>query len=184
MHLFYCKPNEKSMEGEQKMSELEREILEEEPDVAVLDDVSAEMLMQRIAEAKKEYDRMEAWYKRQLEKIKEKRDATVAWAEGCLRGYFDMVPTHDTKTMRSYKLPSGTLVMKMPGPAFDHDDKTLIPWLKKNWPEYVKVEESVDWKELKKQLKVAGTGMVTEDGEVVPGVKVTPKQPEFHAEPN
>ena len=157
---------------------------QEEKDIAVLDDASAEMLMHRIKEANDEYDRMESWYKTQLKRMKEKRDATVAWAEGCLRGYFEMVPKKETKTQQSYQLPSGKLVMKMPGPAFDHDDKTLIPWLKKNWPEYVKIEESVDWKELKKQLKVSGTGMVTEDGEVVPGVKVTPKQPEFHAEPN
>lgn len=169
------------------MSELRSEILDEEQEeqvqeLVVLDDASAEMLMHRIKEANDEYDRMEAWYKTQLKRMKEKRDTTIAWAEGCLRGYFEMVPKKETKTQQSYQLPSGKLVMKQNGPTFDVDDATVVPWLRANGMEqYIKTTESANWAELKKTLKVAGDGMATEDGEIIPGIKVTPKDPEFHA---
>lgn len=167
------------------MSEMLNEILEDEQeDVIVLDDASAEMLMQQIAGADAEYERMEAWYKQQMTRIRERRDRIVSWAEGCLRGYFDMVPKHETKTTKSYQLPGGKLVMKQLGPDFSRDPEALLSWAKKYAPECVKVEESVSWVDLKKKLKVVGANMVTEDGEIVPGITVTEKEPEFHAVPN
>jgi len=171
------------------MSELPREILEEEEqeeqDVAILDDASAGMLMHRIKDANEEYDRMESWYKVQLKRMKEKRDATIAWAKGCLRSYFDLVPKKATKTQQSYQMMSGKLVLKQPGPEFDVNDDVVIPWLKANGLEqYIKTKETVNWVELKKVVKVAGTGVSTEDGEIVPGITVTEREPEFNAIPN
>ena len=45
----------------------------------------------------------------------------------------------------------------------------------------VKTKESADWKELKKELKVApdGKSMVTADGEIVPGITVIEREPKF-----
>lgn len=171
------------------MSEMPIEILEdeeqEEQDVAILDDASAGMLMHRIKDANEEYDRMESWYKAQLKRMKEKRDATIAWAKGCLRSYFDLVPKKATKTQQSYQMMSGKLVLKQPGPEFDVDDEVVIPWLKANGLEqFIKTKETVSWVELKKVLTVTPTGMVTEDGEIVPGITVTEREPEFNAIPN
>lgn len=168
------------------MSELEKEILDEEQEyqqeeMMVLDDTSAEMMMKQIADANKEYDRMESWYKTQLKRIKERRDGIVAWAEGCLRGYFDLVPTRDTRTQRSYQLPSGKLVLKNREPEYERQDDVLIAWLKQNAPEYIKVQEAVDWANLKKAMKTTGDSMTTEDGEIIPGITVVAREPEFHA---
>ncbi len=167
------------------MSELAREILEEEEeqdeqDVAILDDASAEILIRRIREANEEYERMEAWYKSQLKRMKEKRDNTVAWAEGCLRKYFDLVPKKESKTQQSYQLPGAKLVLKTRAPEYDVDDAVLIPWLKADgWQEFIRVKETADWAKLKPLLKVSGTGMVDDDGQVVPGITVTEREPEF-----
>lgn len=172
------------------MSEIAREILEEEEeqeeqDIAVLDDASAGMMMRRIKDANEEYDRMESWYKTQLKRMKEKRDATIAWAKGCLRSYFDLVPKKTTKTQQSYQMMSGKLVMKHPGPEFDVDDEITVPWLKANGLEqFIKTKETVNWVELKKVLTVTPAGMTTEDGEIVPGITVTEREPEFTAVPN
>ena len=171
------------------MSEMPRESLEdeeqEEQDVAILDDASAGMLMHRIKDANEEYDRMEAWYMAQLNRMREKRDATITWAKGCLRAYFDLVPKKETKTQQSYQMMSGKLVLKQLGPEFDVDNDTVIPWLKANGLEqYIKTRETVNWAELKKALSVTATGMVTEDGEIVPGITVTEREPEFNAIPN
>lgn len=165
------------------MSEARKIELDEEDlqDVAIFDDDSAEYMLRRIREANEQCERMEAWYTRQLEKCREVRDRTVAWAENNLRGYFEMVPAKATKTQRSYELPGGKLVLKHQAPKFETKDEELVPWLKANRPELVKIKESSDWENLKKELKISpeGTSMVTEDGEIVPGITVTPREDKF-----
>lgn len=169
------------------MSEMLDEIYEENEgeelqDVAVFDDASAQYLLKRIAEANEQFERMVAWYGLQTERAKKLRDRTVEWAERNLRAYFDLVPKKTTKTQQSYELPGGKLVLKTPQPKYERDEAALVPWLEGNGrAELVKVEKSANWAELKKTLKIAPDGqtMVTEDGEVVPGVKVTARLPEF-----
>lgn len=156
---------------------------EELQEVAVLDDASAEYMLKRIREANAQYERMEAWYALQLEKAKKVRDDTVAWAEGNLRAYFDMVPTKNTKTQRSYELPGGKLVLKNQEPKYEKADETaLVAWLKQNKMDgMVKVEETANWAEMKKTMKVQVNGetVCTEDGEVIPGMKATIREPKF-----
>jgi len=157
------------------------ELGEELQDIAVFDDASAEYLLKRIAEANDQYERMEAWYTFQLSKAKEVRDRTLSWAMSNLRGYMDVVPAKAAKTQSSYELPGGKLVLKHQAPKFETKDEELVPWLKANRPELVKIKESSDWDNLKKELKISpeGTSMVTEDGEIVPGVTVTPRGDKF-----
>lgn len=161
--------------------EEEDERLEQE--VPVLDDMDAEYMMGRIRAANAQYAKMEAWYTRQLQKAKELRDNTVAWAEGNLRAYFDTIETKKkTKTQVSYELPSGKLVLKHQEPKYDTQDAELVPWLKQNGLlGMVETKESAKWGELKKTLTLApdGKSMVTADGEVVPGVMVTPRDDKF-----
>ena len=171
--------------GEILMSEARKIETDEELDdlqeVAILDDASAEMVLQQVRRAEEQYKKMEAWYDFQKSKAREIYENTMAWAEGCLRGYMDMVPTKNTKTQRKYELPSGTLMLKRQEPTFEQQDAELLPWLKKNHPDLVKVKESSNWAELKKLLKVTpdGTGMATEDGEIVPGITVTQREAKF-----
>lgn len=171
-------------EAAMRLDEEELQEGEELQDVVVLDDASAEMLMQRIREADIQYERMEAWYEMQKDKARRMRDRTRAWAENCLRAYFDMVPTHDTKTRRVYDLPSGQMILKAREPEYDRGDESeLVAWLKKDkdLKGLIKVKESSNWKELKKKLQISpdGTSMMTADGEIVPGIKVTQREPEF-----
>ena len=167
------------------MSELLQEELdgqEDLQDVACFDDASAEYLLQRIREANAQFDRMEAWYAHQLNKAMEIRDRTIAWAERSLRAYLDMVPAKKTKTQMSYELPGGKLILKQQAPEYDRNDEALLPWMKQNgYESLVKVKESVNWAELKKTLTETpdGTGMMTTDGEVVPGIKVEQREPKF-----
>ena len=165
---------------------IEEEIQEEDRDeletVAVLDDASAVMLLNKIREANEQYEKMEAWYAHQTAKAKEIRDRTVAWAELSLRGYFDMVPTKDSKTQRKYELPCGTLILKAQQPKYDVNDAELVPWLKANGgTEYIKVKESANWADLKKQVQLTpdGTAVATEDGEIIPGITVEEREPVF-----
>ena len=169
------------------MSEM-RELLpgeeseEQMAEVPMLDDMDAEYMVGFIRQANAEYDKMESWYCRMLEKAKEVRDRKVQWAEGNLRAYFDAVPAKVSKTQKSYELPSAKLVLKHQEPKYTTKDEELVPWLKKNGKAgLIRVKEEADWANLKKELKVSpdGAAMVTEDGEVVPGVTVTQREDKF-----
>lgn len=165
-------------EARQIMQEEEQEELHE---VACFDDTSAEYLMRRIKEANEQYERMATWYEFNLKKAAEIRDNLVAWAERGLRSFLDVAPVKKSKTQISYELPSGKLVLKQQAPEYTRDDDALVPWLKENgMTEMVKVKESANWAELKKKLKEGPDGtMVTEDGEIVPGVKAEEREPKF-----
>ena len=92
-----------------------------------------------------------------------------------------MVPKKVSRTQASYELPSGKLVLKAQEPAYEQKEDEVLPWLKTSLPEFVKVKESADWMKLKKQLKIGpdGKSMITADGEVVPGITVTEREPKF-----
>ena len=87
-----------------------------------------------------------------------------------------------TKTQVSYTLPSGKLVLKHQEPEYKPNDEILIPWLEKNNPSLIKVKKTADWAGLKKTLTLDGTDMLTEDGEIVPGITVTPREDVFKVE--
>ena len=162
------------------MSELQNEEMGME-EVAVLDDASAEMILQQLRKAEDQYERMKAWYDHQIGNLKDIRDRTREWAETCLRPYFDMVPTTGKK-IRSYEMPGGVLKLAKQDPKFTVKDEELVPWLEKNEPEYVKVKKEAAWGEWKKAHKFAVSaegGIVTEDGEVVPGVTATAQEDKF-----
>ena len=83
-------------------------------------------------------------------------------------------------------------MLKNPGPKYDPDDPAFLAWLKESkMTDFIKVEESPRWGDFKKTLPKDENGnfrmmqteeglrLLTEDGEVVPGVKVIPQEPEF-----
>lgn len=146
-----------------------------------LTDIDAEHFLRVIREANSEFDRMQSWYLAKIEEAQAARDERVRYAESALRVFFESVPAKETKTQKSYELPGGKLVLKRQEPKFETHDETLVPWLKANKPEFVKMKVYSDWAGLKKELKLApdGVTLVTEDGEVVPGIDVTPRDDKF-----
>ena len=84
-----------------------------------------------------------------------------------------------------YQLPSGKLVYKKQAPEIKHDDEAILAWLYENSqaPEtYIEYKETLKWGELKKVLQVAGNGMATSDGEMIPGITVTERPDVFKVE--
>lgn len=173
------------------------ELLKEESPVrerfTVDNDMKAEWVLNKIrhirAEQKKETDELERqmqFYRDQMEIIGKQADDEVAWFESMLTEYFASRMedgfTKATKTQITYKLPTGKLILKHQAPEYERKDDELLPWLKENRPDLVKVTESANWAELKKTVKVVGDSVVTKDGEVVPGVKVTEREDKFEVE--
>lgn len=173
------------------------ELLQEEAPVrerfTVDNDMKAEWCLNKIrkirAEQKREKDellRQMSFYQDQMAMIDKQADDDAAFFESMLRVYFasrvDEGFTKATKTQTTYKLPTGKLVLKKVNPVYERQNDILLPWLKENRPELVKVEESPNWAELKKTVSIVGNTVVTKDGEVVPGVTVTEQEDVFEVD--
>ena len=149
----------------------------------ILDDQSAEMSLRRIRKANQESEEMISWWEHQIDRATQKRDFTVGWHERALRSYFAMVPFRRLKTMEVYDLPSGKLQLKHPEPEYKKvDEAALVAWCREaGYGAYVRTKETVDWASLKKDLKITSEGetVLTADGELVPGMKVIPRDDQF-----
>lgn len=129
-------------------------------------DKTADWAITQIHEAEVERDRLIAIAEEQIkdltdriEELKSKCDNETKYLRSCLAMYFETVNTKETKTQKSYKLLSGTLVFKKPAVKIVHDDEKLLDYLKGT--EFIKIKRSIDWAEFKKDL------MITEDRHVV-----------------
>ena len=172
------------------MNELMDDVLTEEEKGFVVDsDQKAEWCLDRIREAEAEKEKWAEFYRQQNEKVARACDSKIEWMKHLLRPYFDRVPKKETKTQASYQLPSGKLVLKAQAPEYERDDAQLIPWLRENYEgDFVKLKESVDWASLKKAftedecIDVLNGKFITVDGEFVPGVAITYRDPVFKVE--
>ena len=164
------------------------ELLNTEYDSFVIDtDAKAEWALSKIRAARSERDRMVDWYKSKIEEIKEQTDFETGNLERMLSGYFRMTEAAHkrTKTTESYSLPSGKLILKKQNPEYDYKthQQDAIAWLKANKMErFVKVKEELDWEGLKETTGTIGGNVVTEDGEIIPGITVTEREEKFVVE--
>lgn len=169
------------------MSELlnEEEVLEqEEQSFVVDDDQKAEWCLNKIREAEADKAFWKDFYEQQYQKVCASADAKIERMKYFLEKYFWTLPHKETKTQSSYALPSGKLVVKRQGPEYERNDDEIIDWMAEHGDElhFIKVKQSVDWAEFKKVLTQVGENMVTEDGEVVPGIKVVDRPDVFKVE--
>lgn len=156
-----------------------------EENFTINNDNSADWAVQQIKEAEEERDRLITLAQNQIAELQDriigltnKCDNETKYLKSCLAQYFETVKTKETKTQKSYKLLSGTLVLKKPGEKIEHDDEALLEWLEDT--EYIKIKKSVDWAEYKKKLTIQDNLVIdTETGEVVECCKVVPTSGSF-----
>ncbi|TDT63392.1 host-nuclease inhibitor Gam family protein [Fonticella tunisiensis] len=154
------------------------------------DDLKADWCLDKIREANAEYNRFEMVVNAKIEqlqqalkKAQEKRDREVGFFEGKLREYFETVKAKETKTQKSYSLPSGKLVLKYQQPEFKRDEDTLLNWVENNKPQFIKIKKSVDWSNLKKNVKVVNDLIIdSQTGEIIEGVTIEEREPKFVVE--
>lgn len=147
-------------------------------------DQKAEWAARKIREARQDTQKWMEYYERQLSAIRRANEDTEAYFAALLADYFETVPHKATKTQESYSLPSCKLVLKAQQPEFNRDEAVLCDYLdKKGRDDLVKITRRADWAALKKTLKVMEDGTcVDADGEIVEGVQVFSRQPEFKIE--
>lgn len=128
-----------------------------------------------------------AFYKEKLDNVEKEEKQIIEHRDFKLAEYFETLDEKDMKkttTMLKYRLPSGELVKKFLGPQFKRDNEILARWLEDNgMNEYIEVKKQAKWGELKKATEVVGGQVVYVDtGEVVEGVEVVERAPEFKLE--
>ena len=160
------------------------ELTKAEMDGFVIDtDAKAEWALQKIREARADRDMWVEWYQTKIREIKEQTDFDTMVYERMLSDYFATVPHKKTKTQEIYKLPGGKLVLKKQNPEYKRDDPAVIEWAEKNGlTQFVKVKKELAWQELKDATAVFEGHIVTDDGEIVPGVDVIDREEEFKVE--
>ncbi len=144
----------------------------------ITNDKTADWAVTQIHEAEDERDRLIRLAQDQIDdltskiqEISEKCDNDTAYLKSCLIEYFQTIKPKETKTQKTYKLISGTLVFKKPSVKITHNDDKLLEYLKANdGDEFIKVKESIDWAEFKKGLTVSDSGEVidSELGTIIP----------------
>jgi phage host-nuclease inhibitor protein Gam len=173
------------------VSEQERYIaglLEESGEFRITDDLMADWAIEKINAARAERDRLLSLVDEKIGQLEEKRklyivnfEDNTSYLRGKLMEYFQTVKTQDTKTMKKYKLVSGTLVLKRQQPLYERDETALLTWAEQTIPELVKVKKEVSWADLKKQADVSGDKLLL-DGEIIPGVTVVEREDVFEVQ--
>lgn len=152
---------------------------EEKPEFQIDNDRKADWAVEKVMEAIAERDRLVAIADQRIRELQEQKVAISAKADRStqyltekLYAYFLTVsPSSVTKTQTSYKLLTGKLVLKKQQPEYVRDEQAMLAWAKANSPSLVRVEEKINWGDLKKVTALDGETVVLADtGEVIPGV--------------
>lgn len=147
----------------------------------VHDDYTADKALERLEQAKRDFDRAKEIGLRRIEEITaqmqaaEERYQKIAQPiKQQLTAYMRTADCRETKTRYSYQLLSGKVVLKKPTQKLVPDRKALAEYLQESGQtEYIKLAPEPAWGEYKKRLKIVGDTVIDIDtGEVVPAVAV------------
>lgn len=83
---------------------------------------------------------------------------------------------------KSVSLPNGKFGFRKSPAKFQRDEATLLEYAEKELPDCVKIKKSVDWATLKKGCTVDGDHLISQDGEIIPGVTVEQQPDKFYTE--
>jgi hypothetical protein len=160
---------------------------EQKESFRIEDDRTADWALERIKEVTEDADRLRKVINQkrkelddQLEQIDSRLDSQTKYLKGLLEGYFRSgVKAKETKTQRSYKLPTGTLVMRKSSYGYLRDENAIIQCLHgMGKEEYVETTEKLKWADLKKALVFdEDTVYDPETGALIDGITAV-KEPE------
>lgn len=169
-------------------------------------DERAEWALKKIAMERVEMDRMKdvcnrmiTSYQKKIEEAEARYESKTNYLLGMLQRYMSTVQTKDTKTQKTYALPSGKLKIKFQKPEYVRDDEKILLWAKNNgYKDFIRTEEKLQWGEFKKVTDIKKDAIVDEEtgeligytpyyvidtnGNKVEGVTVVEREPVFEVE--
>lgn len=116
--------------------------------------------------AEKEIERIKSWQEQEEKAL----DNSKEFFEGLLTEYFAKEREKNPKFKIS--TPYGKVTARKQQPKWHYDEGKLVEWLKENNKELLRVKYEPNKSEIKKTFKIAGSNVVTEDGEIVEGITV------------
>ena len=181
------------------------ELEEDSGDFIIDNDEKAEWSIKKIAEERAEAQRYISvcqdaikTYQDKIEKAKADLDNKTGYLTHQLQRYMNTVKAKESKTQKTYKLPSGTLKVKYPEPEYKRDEEKLTEFLKKNYTDYVETIYKPKWAEFKKIVSLNRDAIVDEEsgelidytpyylvdpnGKAVEGVVVIEREPVFEVQ--
>ncbi|WP_297862294.1 host-nuclease inhibitor Gam family protein [uncultured Acidaminococcus sp.] len=122
--------------------------------------------------------------KKSLDEYLEKRTRPLMDAQEHLSALLQMYAETqlEGKKKRSISLPNGKFGFRKSPAKFQRDEATLLEYAEKELPDCVKIKKSVDWANLKKGCTVDGDHLISQDGEIIPGVTVEQQPDKFYTE--
>lgn len=143
---------------------------------SIVSDLQAEWALKKIKKAVEERDRLVELANKEIKElsqkiqdIEKKYSNDTAFLRSKLFEYFTKVEHKETKTQETYKLLSGSLVLKKPTQKMVKNDEKLAEFLEGYAPEYIEVVKKPKWGEFKKELSIQdGKVINNQTGEVVP----------------
>lgn len=152
-------------------------------------DQQAEWAVKRMRFAARKRDRLLAGIREEIETMQRRAEQIeqdyaddTAFFRCQLMAYMATVDVEETKTQQKYELPSGTVLRrKSRAPEFVRDEEKLLSWAKETGnAAFVRVKETPNWSEIKSAAVVNDGQLITKNtGEIIPGVTVTQREPEF-----
>lgn len=121
-------------------------------------------------------------------RIKERKESTknqiFNYLQNALNdGILQKESIRETKTRTTYTIPSANLIFKKEAEKMIvKDESSLIEYLdKNNKSEYIKTQQSINWAELKKTLKIVNGKIVDINGEIldINGIEIATTGEEF-----
>jgi hypothetical protein len=159
---------------------LDQDLLTEEQQGFIIDnDEKADWAIRKVLRLQQKNNDIKQLAELQINKIKqwqeresEGNDSSINYLTALLAPYAKSQLDGKKKTV---KMPSGNVSFRSVSPGYfiagnkvDGKNQRLIDHVKKSDPEYLKIEESVNWSEFKDTLTPLSTGKVlTNDGEVL-----------------
>lgn len=148
---------------------------------SIVSDLQAEWALKKIKKAAEERDRLVELANKEIEELTKQIEAfeqryksDTGFLQSKLFEYFTKVEHKETKTQETYKLLSGSLVLKKPTQKMVKNDEKLAEFLEEYAPEYIEVVKKPKWGEFKKELSIQdGKVINNQTGEVIPDDAVT-----------
>ncbi|KIL77697.1 host-nuclease inhibitor Gam family protein [Bacillus badius] len=132
---------------------------------------------QQIEPFLKKIEMIKEWGKEAKKEFMEKESYYATTLEQYLRSEVEKQVEAGKKPKKTLALPYGKISLKKQQPEFVKDEEKLFEYAKQSG--LIKVKESTDWAEVKKQCQIVNGVMVDENGEVIPGVQVVERPDKF-----
>lgn len=165
-----------------------KEVEEMERERFVIKDKSgAQWALRKISALKAQIDENKALAEKEIQRVREWEESenkahvdSIGYFTALLQEYMLNEKENDPG-LKSIKLPHGTIRLRKQQPEYIRDDAQLIKWAKKEKrTDLIKVKESLNWADLKKEIiNQDGVAVNRNTGEVIDYITIQEREDKF-----